>query len=195
MGFAAKKQIRNYTYGDYLTWSDDERWEIINGEAYDMSPGPGTTHQAMVIELILQIGNQLKESPCHLFTAPFDVRLPKENEKEEEIINVVQPDISIICDKDKLDEKGCLGAPDIVMEILSPSTYRKDKLEKFNLYEEAGVKEYWLLSYTEKMVEVFTLNETGKYGRPEIYGEANKIEMNTLKGLTINLYKIFLAAI
>lgn len=191
MGLAAKKQFRTYNYGDYLKWDENERWEIINGEAYDMSPGPGTTHQAIVTELIRQLGNQLEGKPSRVFTAPFDVRLPRRDEKEEEIENIVQPDISIICDRDKLDEKGCLGAPDVVMEILSPSTYRRDKLEKFNLYEEAGVKEYWLLSYTEKMVEVFTLDEHNKYGRPEIHGDAKTIVIKTLSNLTIDLAKIF----
>jgi Uma2 family endonuclease len=191
MGLAAKEQFRKYTYGDYLAWDDDERWEIINGTAFDMSPGPGTTHQSIVTELIRQLGNQLEEKPCRVFTAPFDVRLPRGDEKEEEIENVVQPDISIICDKDKLDEKGCLGAPDVVMEILSPSTYRKDKLEKFNLYEEAGVKEYWLVSYTEKIVEVFTLDENNRFGRPDIHGDDDTVEIKTLENLTVDLSKIF----
>ena len=111
--------------------------------------------------------------------------------KENDIANIVQPDISIVCDTEKLDEKGCLGAPDVVMEILSPSTYRKDKLEKFNLYEEAGVKEYWLISSTSNVIEVFTLNQTGRYGRPDIYAETDSIPIKTLDSLPIDISKVF----
>jgi Uma2 family endonuclease len=191
MGLAAKKHFRKYTYSDYLAWDDNQRWEIVNGEAYDMSPGPGTAHQLIAAELMRQIANQLEGRPCNALPAPFDVRLPLGEEKEEDIENIVQPDISIICDSSKLDEKGCLGAPDIIIEILSPSSVRRDKLEKFNLYEQAGVKEYWLVSQADKMVEVFTLGETGKYGRPAIYGESSTIPFNTIKDITIDFSKIF----
>ncbi|MCP5052057.1 MAG: Uma2 family endonuclease [bacterium] len=191
MGLAMKKQVERYTYSDYLKWDDNERWEIINGEAFDMSPGPGTSHQLIVTQLIRQMSNQLEGKPCNVFTAPFDVRLPMGKEKEEDISDIVQPDISLVCDPGKLDEKGCLGAPDLIVEILSPSSNRRDRLEKFNLYEAAGVKEYWLVLPPDKIVEVFTLGKDGKYGRPGLFSESETIGLSIIKGLSIDLKHLF----
>ncbi|MCP4693168.1 MAG: Uma2 family endonuclease, partial [Desulfobacterales bacterium] len=111
-----------YTYADYLTWTDDERWELIDGEPYNMSPAPSTAHQRVLMKFINQIENFLSDRKCEAFPAPFDVRFPGEVEAPEDIIDVVQPDISVICDPSKIDEKGCLGAPDFIAEIISPST-------------------------------------------------------------------------
>ena len=193
MGLAAKKQTRKFTYSDYLSWNDDERWEIINGEAYNMTPAPATKHQSISTELLIQIGTQLKGKTCEVFHAPFDVRLPKRNEKEQEIENIVQPDISVVCDPGELDEKGCLGPPDLIIEIISPSTSRKDRMEKFFLYEQVGVKEYWLVSPDDKIVEIFILGTDGKYSRPEIYNETHTIQfkINVLKDIKIDLNSVF----
>jgi len=191
MGLALKKEVERFTYGDYLSWDDNERWEIIDGEAYNMTPAPNTGHQLLVMQLLLQLGNQLKEKSCQVIPAPFDVRLPVGKEKEEDIENIVQPDITIVCDAKKLDKKGCLGAPDMIIEILSPSTSRKDRMEKFFLYERVGVKEYWLVSPDEKLVEVFRLGPGGKYGRPEIYCETDKVQLGILKEIAIDLSAVF----
>ena len=113
--------------------------------------------------------------------------MPLGAEKEEDIINVVQPDISVICDAKKLDKKGCIGAPDLIIEILSPGNPRRDKMEKFNLYETPGVKEYWIVSPEGRMVEVFVLGPNGTYGRPQVYAETDTVEISVLKGITIDL--------
>ena len=191
MGLAARKQTAKFTYSDYLSWDDSERWEIIYGGAYNMSPAPDTIHQLISMELAFQLRSQLKEKSCQVIPAPFDVRLPVENQTGDDIENVVQPDISVVCDPGKLDEKGCLGAPDLIIEILSPSTYRKDRMEKFFLYEHLGVKEYWLVSPGEKIVEIFLLGKDGKYGRPNLYCESDTVRITALPGLKIDLSSVF----
>ncbi len=193
MGLAARKQKRKFTYSDYVTWNDDESWEVIHGEAYNMTPAPATNHQLISGELLFQIRSQLKEKPCKVIAAPFDVRLPIGEKKEEEIENIVQPDISVVCDPGKLDEKGCLGPPDLIIEIISPSTSRKDRMEKFFLYEQVGVKEYWLVSPDDKIVEIFILGTDGKYSRPEIYNETHTIQLKikVLKDIKIDLNSVF----
>ena len=190
MGLPAMKQ--EFTYADYQSWDDGERWEIIDGEAYDMSPAPERIHQDISMEILMQLGNQLKDKKCRVYHPPFDVRLPLANQKDDqEIINVVQPDISVICDPRKLDKKGCNGAPDLIIEILSPPTSRKDRMEKYNLYEQAGVKEYWLVSPDEQMVEVHILGPEGQYGRPFKYNEKNSVQLQVLKDITIELAPVF----
>lgn len=182
-----------FTYDDYLNWPDSERWELIYGRAYDMSPAPDTAHQLITMELVFQFKARLNEleKNCKVIAAPFDVRLPLRDEKQEDIENVVQPDISIICDTGKLDEKGCLGAPEMIIEVLSPSSSRRDRIDKFNLYEVVGVKEYWLVSPYERIVEVFVLGEDGKYGRPNIYSDQETAQVQILKDLKIDLSTIF----
>ena len=187
MGLAARKETQTFTYGDYLKWDDGERWELIDGEAYNMSPAPQRLHQKILGELYLQLGTQLKGKTCEVYLPPFDVRLPLGDEKEADIINVVQPDISVICDPKKLDKKGCIGAPDFIIEILSPGNPRRDKMEKFNLYEMAGVKEYWLVSPEGQMVEVFLLGPDGTYGRPQMYTETDTVAISVLKDIHIDL--------
>ncbi len=191
MGLALKKTETKYTYGDYYYWPDNERWELIYGIAYCMSPAPSRSHQKFSGELFRQISNYLINKPCEVYDAPFDVRFPEANESDNDIETVVQPDISVICDESKLDERGCRGAPDLIIEITSPSTISKDIKEKFYLYEQHGVKEYWIVHASEKYIEVFKINSDGKYGRPEIYVEHDKIKVDVLKGLTIDLSLVF----
>ena len=191
MGLAVRRDSQTFTYGDYQKWDDGERWELINGEAYNMSPAPQRLHQKILGELYLQLGTQLKGKTCEVYLPPFDVRLPLGNEKEADIINVVQPDISVICDPKKLDKKGCLGAPDFIIEILSPGNPRRDKLEKFNLYEMVGVKEYWVISPEGQMVEAFLLGPNGTYGRPQLYTEKDTVKISVLKDIKIDLGAIF----
>ena len=132
-----------YTYADYLKWQFDEWVELIRGKIHRMSPAPRRAHQLAVSHLLVDIGLHLKGQRCEIYTAPFDVRLPVRNErKPNQLHTVVQPDICIICDISKLDDAGCLGAPDWVIEITSPRTVKNDFNEKFNLYEESDVREY-----------------------------------------------------
>lgn len=187
----AKKLNKIYTYKDYLTWSDDVRCEIIDGVVYDMTPAPATLHQYISGEIYGLFWSFLKNKKCRIFHAPFDVRLPDDSDDENHIRTVVQPDIVIICDKKKLDEKGCIGAPDLIVEILSHATASKDMTKKFDLYEKHGVKEYWIIHPEEKTVMVFTLGKNKLYGRPEIYAAEDKIKVELLKGLTIDLNEVF----
>lgn len=187
-----KNSDEKFTYGDYITWPEDERWEIIEGKAWDMSPAPNTGHQNISMILSGEIYNYLKDKPCMVFTAPFDVRLMEEEGlSDEEIETVVQPDISVICDQNKIDKKGCLGAPDIVIEILSPSTAFKDESHKLKLYEKFGVKEYWIVNPEAKYIVIYRL-EGNRYNKPEYLKDDDTIESTVLKDLKINLPDIFI---
>jgi len=190
MALPARKSEPKFTYGDYLTWPDEERWELIDGNAYNMSPAPSRRHQQISRELAFQIHDYLRDKPCELYHAPFDVRLPDEDESDDEVLTVVQPDIVVICDKKKLDDKGCRGAPDLIIEILSPNTASKDLREKLNLYEKHGVNEYWIVHPTDNTVMVFKLSKK-KYGRPDVYAEKDKIKTPILDGLEIELELVF----
>ena len=150
-----------YSYSDYLTWQWTEMTELIRGKIYKMSPAPGSTHQEVSMKLTLDIGNFLKGKKCQLFSAPFDVRLPLSSKQktDKQITTVVQPDLCVVCDPSKIDERGCLGAPDWIIEILSMHTSAKDLREKFDVYEEADVKEYWVVHPQEQTVLVYTLDE------------------------------------
>ncbi|KUJ89628.1 MAG: hypothetical protein XD37_2157 [Thermoanaerobacter thermocopriae] len=180
---------KKYTYADYLTWSEEERWEIINGVPY-LQAAPTWQHQAVLLELARQFANYLQDKSCRVFTAPFDLRIPEANEKDEETTNVVQPDIIIICDNSGLKKTGYYGVPELIIEVVSPSTGQKDKIEKFNLYEKAGVKEYWIVEPDEKVVMVFTLEE-GRYGRPQMYSEEDKVKVSIFDNLVIELKPVF----
>lgn len=192
MGLPARKQDENYTYGDYLTWDDGERWELIDGVAYNMTPAPSRWHQDILMELSRQFSTFLLDKECTVYAAPFDVRLPLHDEKDEDVISVVQPDLVVVCDRSKLDEKGCRGGPDLVIEILSPSTSSKDLREKFALYERSGVREYWSVHPTDKIVMIFTLDEHKSYGKPRVYSGEDKIEVGIFGGdLVIDLGLVF----
>jgi Uma2 family endonuclease len=165
----AEKLQQKYTYADYALWPDDERWELIDGVAYAMT-GPVRIHQEIVTELGRQVGNYLQGKPCKVYVAPFDIRLPRTDEADAKVETVVQPDLSIICDQSKLDKPGCRGAPDWIIEVLSPSTALKDMNTKRSLYERHGVKEYWIIHPEERWLMVYTLDAQGKYGQPGVFG-------------------------
>lgn len=190
MGLPAKKIEERWTYGDYLKWPNEERWELIDGVAYDMSPSPSRRHQEIVGELYRQISTYLLDKPCQVYVAPFDVRLPEADEAEEEIETVVQPDIVVVCETKKLDDRGCLGAPDIIIEILSPYTAKKDLITKYHLYERHQVKQYWIFDPVTEEAMIFKLKEN-KYVKPEEYKKEEKIQVDIFKGLEIDLSTIF----
>ncbi|MDR1342167.1 MAG: Uma2 family endonuclease [Prevotellaceae bacterium] len=182
-----------YTYADYLQWLDDKRRELINGFIRMMS-APTTTHAGVTggLHALLYYFIKRRSEKCKVFAAPFDVRLPKNGEKnDDKIFSVVQPDIVVICDPSKIDEKGCLGAPDMVVEVLSPSTRKYDLNEKFNLYEASGVKEYWIVEPFAKDVAVFLLQENGNYAEGVIYRGSTKIPVQTLPGLEVDTEELF----
>ncbi|MFY8186821.1 MAG: Uma2 family endonuclease [Flavobacterium sp.] len=146
---------KQYTYSDYLLWQFSERVELIKGFIKKMSPAPSRNHQTVVKNIAVKLSSVLENKPCSFYFAPFDVRLPIPSAKKN--TTVVQPDLCIICDESKLDEQGCNGAPDLIVEILSPNNSKHDLDTKFRLYEESGVKEYWMVEPTQKMVLVYTL--------------------------------------
>jgi len=186
-----KQSAEKLTYGDYLTWPEGERWELISGVAYNMSPAPSPMHQRVLAALFAKLYNYSEGSRCMVYLAPFDVRLPEKNERDTDISTVVQPDISIVCDASKIDRKGCKGAPDMVIEILSPSTAKKDMQEKRRLYERHQVKSYWIVYPLDEVIHVFTLNQDGKYGEADIYSADDHVPVSVFPGAEIDLAKVF----
>lgn len=175
---------KKYTYSDYLTWDDNTRYELIDGVPYMMS-APSPTHQRISVELATQLRTYLRGKRCEVFPAPFDVRLNADQENN----TVVQPDISVICDPNKIDERGCKGAPDMVIEILSPSTALYDQNTKFDKYLEAGVKEYWLVSPDERKVHVYLFKRNE--GTFRVYKDAATIPVYVLEDCQISLTSVF----
>jgi Uma2 family endonuclease len=184
------EDMRGFTYGDYLQWDDNRRWEIIAGVVYNMTPAPSRKHQEILTELIRQLSNFLLAKKCKVYAAPFDVRLPENEEDDDKIKTVVQPDISGICDKSKLDDRGCRGAPDLIIEIVSPFTARKDLKEKLFLYERHGVKEYWIVEPVDRILMQYKL-EDNRYGRPVIFSDEDKIRPAVFQDLEIDLGLVF----
>ena len=186
---------KTYTYADYLTWTFDERVELIKGKLFNMSPAPAPRHQDVLFKLGLVFGNYLvnEGSQCKAYPAPFDVRLPQPGHTaDREITTVVQPDFSIICDLTKIDDRGCLGAPDLVVEVLSPSTSKLDLNDKFDLYQEAGVREYWLVFPGESLVRVHQLLQGGTYSPPTDYGQTDQVPIAIFNNqLHVNLAEVF----
>ncbi|MBE9466268.1 Uma2 family endonuclease [Dyadobacter subterraneus] len=181
-----------YTYADYLLWRIEERLELIKGKIFKMSPAPSLMHQRISTQLQGTLFNYLKSSSCDLFSAPFDVRLYNEKKSKlafKEIFTVVQPDLCVVCDENKLDEKGCLGAPDLIIEILSPGNSMKEKNEKFNLYEESGVREYWLVEPLVNTIYMYVLNESGRY--VGLKPATTILTSSIFPDLEINLEEIF----
>ena len=188
-----------YTYADYLTWTDNKVRELINGFIKMMSPAPRLTHAVILSRIGTPMINHIEKNNgrCNVLYAPVDVRFPRsKNETDDrQIYDVVQPDICVVCNPEQLSEKGCLGAPDMIVEILSASTRKYDLTEKFNLYEASGVKEYWVVA-PKQDVTVYLLQDNGKYDNGTVYGEYEQdveIPVRTLSGLSIHLKKLFAA--
>ncbi len=164
---AAERDAEPHSYGEYLSWPEDLRYELIDGTAYLMSPAPSLDHQEIAGEIYFQLRQSLKGSNCHPYIAPLDVRLPKADEADEDIDTVLQPDVLVVCDETMLDSKGVRGAPDFVVEVVSPGTAFHDHQRKRAIYERAGVKEYWLVDPVERFITIYRLGEAG-YGKPDI---------------------------
>ena len=160
--FADLNPQGDYTYQDYLSWTFPQRVELYRGRPLELSPAPNRRHQVISRRLSTELYNHFPDERCEVFTAPFDVRLPIPN-KNGKADTVVQPDLCVVCDKSKLDKQGCNGAPDLVVEILSPGNPKREVREKFELYEEAGVREYWVVAPGENLVHVYVLTEAGKF--------------------------------
>ena len=187
---AVPKERERYSDADCLTWDEKDRIEIIDGEAFMMSP-PNLTHQRISRRLTSQIDAFLQGKECELFYAPFGVRLfEKDGDRPEDVDTLVEPDLSVICDKNKLDDAGCKGAPDFIIEIMSPSNRRHDKVTKLNLYQRAGVREYWIVSPEMQTIEVFLL-EDGFLKPKEFYGRDDQAKVTVLEGCQVDLSKVF----
>jgi len=177
---------QHHTYGDYLTWPDHPRQELIDGVAYVREPpAPSPCHQEMVGELFGQLWVALKGRPCRVYVAPFDVRLPKSDEANELIDTVVQPDVFIVCDRQKLDERGMRGGPDWVAEVLSPGTARYDQKIKVPVYERSGVPELWLIHPTNRTLTIYRL-EDGRYGPPTTLELSGQTDLTAVPGVRID---------
>ncbi len=177
------KSEKKFTYKDYLRWPDDERWEIIDGVAYDMTPAPSLRHQIVAGNFYRILGNILKDKPCTPFIAPTDVVLSEED--------VVQPDVLVVCDKKKFTKGNIQGTPDLIIEILSPYTSLKDKREKKACYEKYGVREYIIIDPIENYVERFCLGKDGIYSRSDIFGPKEVLPLSSLEGIEIPLSEVF----
>lgn len=179
-----------YSYADYLKWTIEERLELIKGRIFKMSPAPSSTHQRLSQHINRELLVFLKEKPCEVFAAPFDVRLPKGSKRNEDIFTVVQPDLCVICDPSKIDIRGCLGAPDIVVEILSPSNNRKELKDKYEIYEESGVREYWIVSPHARTFFKYTLHD-GRFVPSRLLTEGDVVTTPVLPGFALDLEALF----
>lgn len=184
MGYPVRiESEKKFTWTDYLSWPEDERWEIIDGEAYCMTPAPSIRHQDIVVNLVTQLKQKLSGGLCRTFVAPTDVVFSEHN--------VVQPDILVVCDKKKITDANIQGAPNLIIEVLSPYTSLKDKREKKALYERYGVREYVIADPLEQYVERFLLEGGGAYGKGEVFGAQEVLRLKSLEGTDISLWEVF----
>lgn len=183
---------KKYSYADYLSWLFQEKLELFRGTISKMSPAPSRYHQQVSVQLTLLLGNSFKNSNRNLYVAPFDVRLldKKKSTLDSEIFTVVQPDLCIICDENKLDDKGCIGSPDLIIEILSPGNSKKEMKYKFDLYQEAGVLEYWIVNPENKSVFVYILKDEKYIGMHPLI-EEDPIESPLFPNLNFKLEEVF----
>jgi Uma2 family endonuclease len=185
---------KRYTYADYLTWWDDKVRELIHGAIKMMSPAPRPIHSELDVNLSWCLKSIVKKNKgkCKVYSAPFDVRFPKQDEiADDKIDTVVQPDLCVVCDLSKLDGGGCCGAPDLIVEILSPSSLKRDMHEKFALYEEHGVREYWIVQPESQALNVYLLQENGKYDEGTLYEFEGKVPVHIFDDYLIDLNDIF----
>lgn len=179
-----------YTYADYLEWDEKERVELIDGAPLMMAP-PSRKHQEISGEIYRQLANFLRGKGYRVYAAPFGVRLfERAEDGPEDVDTVVEPDITVVCDRDKLDDQGCKGAPDLIVEILSPSAQRRDRLTKLNLYQRAGVREYWIVNPEDRTVQVMLL-ENGLYRVVDVGTAQDVVKVNSLEGCCLELEKVF----
>jgi len=185
---------KQYTYADYLTWQFEDRVELIRGFVSTDGLKPMRLHQEVLGSTYTKIFNYLEGKACKVYAAPFDVRLINKRKpvNNQSILSVVQPDICVICDLDKLDERGCLGSPDWIIEILSPGNSKKEMKEKYSLYEENGVREYWIISPIHQFVQVYHLIEE-KFVLSDTYYQGDHIPVGIFEGFYIDSEKMFVS--
>ncbi len=179
-----RRDHKRHSYADYLGWPEDVRYELIDGIAYLMAPAPNLEHQDIAGEIYYQLRQALEDKPCRAFVAPVDVRLPKADEPDGTIDTVVQPDVLVVCDGSKLDRRGVRGAPDLVVEVLSPATASHDQIVKRRVYERAGVREYWLVHPLDRIVTIYRLAD-GEYGKPDVQELSGETALGILPEVNI----------
>ncbi len=179
-----------YSYADYLKWTFEEQVELIKGKIFKMSPAPKRIHQRISIVIASKLFHFLEGKNCQVYDAPFDVRLPLKSKKNEDIFTVVQPDICIICDPAKLDDAGCIGAPDLLIEILSKGNNKKELQNKYEVYEESGVKEYWIIYPEQQSLLIYTL-VNNHYQPSRLLTRGDKITTPILPGFVLDLDNVF----
>ena len=182
---------KTYTYADYLQWKFKERIELIKGIIFKMSPAPSSDHQEISVEITRVLANYLKGKPCKVYSAPFDVRLTKKSLINEDVKTVVQPDICVVCDRSKIDKRGCVGAPDIVVEIISPGNNKTELQNKYEVYEENGVQEYWIVSPQDKTFLKYTLSQDGVYVTSRLMSAEEEVTTPILPGFVLKLEEVF----
>ena len=185
---------KRYTYADYLTWMDDVRRELYDGFIKLMTPAPSMKHQEISFNLTGILRYYLKQKECKGFAAPCDVRFPKNKriKDNKQIYTVLQPDLFIVCDLSKIENNSCLGAPDFIIEIVSAKNSQRDTKDKFEIYQEHGVREYWIIHPNDETVNVFVLDETGKFQFKGIFSGDDKIPVNIFNGdLLVDLTEVF----
>ena len=190
MKFADLDLDKVYTYADYFKWQFEERVELIKGKIFKMSPAPNRRHQSISSFIHVKIYNFLSGKKCEVYSAPFDVRIPRKSKEDKDIVTVLQPDICVVCDRSKLDDRGCIGAPDIVVEILSPSNNKKDLKNKYEVYEESGVKEYWVVSPQDRTFLVYTL-VADKYQPSRLMVEGDVFKSLVLESFSLDINELF----
>lgn len=182
-----------YSYADYLSWKFDQALEVIKGKIFPMS-APNRTHQKISWKLTVTVDKYLKADPCEAYAAPFDVRLydrAKSIRADEDIYTVVQPDLCIVCDLEKLDERGCLGAPDLIVEILSPGNAKREMKIKRELYAESGVREYWVVDPARETLTRYNLDTESGYDRPLIFVSDEMVSSAVFPDLVLDLEELF----
>ena len=186
----ALEQEKSYTYGDLIDMDDETRYELYNGELVALA-APLLPHQIITTEIVRQLATYLLGKKCRVLQSPVDVRLfEKEGDERRNAKTVLQPDALIVCDPKKLDIHGVKGAPDLVIEVLSPSTMKYDLRLKYNLYQKAGVKEYWIVDPEKQIVSVYTL-EDGRYNAAAVYNSQSEILVGVLDDCKIDLRTVF----
>ncbi|GAA4464869.1 Uma2 family endonuclease [Nemorincola caseinilytica] len=181
---------KTYTYADYFKWKLEERVELIRGRIFRMSPAPNRKHQQLTGDIFFAIRNFLKEDRCKVYVAPFDVRIPRRSKDDKDILTVLQPDICVICDPAKLDDRGCIGAPDLVVEVLSPGNNAKELKNKYEVYEESGVREYWVVSPQDQTLIIYTLTN-GSYRASRLMVAGDIARSEALDGFSLDLTVLF----
>lgn len=179
-----------YTYADYFKWRFEERVELIKGRIFKMSPAPNRIHQELTGYIYNSLYDFLKGKKCKVYIAPFDVRLPRKSKDDRDIITVLQPDVCVVCDLSKLDDRGCVGAPDIVIEVLSPGNNAKELKNKYEVYEEAAIKEYWVVSPQNNTFIMYTLID-GKYDASRLMVAGDVVTSSVLDGFSLDLSQLF----